>query len=220
MPTRSSSSSTSWSAEPSTLLKPPRNPSWMPSALRTLSRTVSEPNASRRWKVRPIPRRARRCTGSRVMLRPSKRTVPWLGFWSPLITLKQVVLPAPLGPIRPVIRPASAVKAAWSTAVTPPNWTTTSSTSSSDMRAHLLVLRAVRRAVRRAVLGEARGDVLPDRDLVERHGVLGTVVGPAARQRQHGHDRAHPVAEPAVQQPADGEQLVGEAVRVAAEGHG
>ena len=97
-------------------------------ATRTFSRTVSEPNASSRWKVRPIPRLARRCTGIRVTLRPSKRTLPWVGRCSPVITLKQVVLPAPLGPIRPVIRPASATKEAWLTAVTPPNWTTTSST--------------------------------------------------------------------------------------------
>ena len=49
-----------------------RGPRWMSSATRTLSRTVSDPNASSRWKVRPMPRRARRCTGIRVTSRPSR----------------------------------------------------------------------------------------------------------------------------------------------------
>ena len=84
-----------------------------------------------------MPRFERRWTGVWLTLRPSKCTRPWVGFWSPLITLKQVVLPAPLGPIRPVMVPASAVKDAWSTAVTPPNCTTRSSTSRSDMSGHL-----------------------------------------------------------------------------------
>ena len=98
-------------------------------ATRTLSRTVSEPNASSRWKVRPIPRLARRCTGVWETLRPLNRTMPRVGFCSPLITLKQVVLPAPFGPMSPVTRPDSATNDAWLTAVTPPNWTTTSSTT-------------------------------------------------------------------------------------------
>ena len=104
---------------------------WMSWATRTLSRTVSEPNASSRWKVRPIPRLARRCTGVWETLRPLNRTLPRVGFCSPLITLKQVVLPAPFGPISPVTRPDSATNDAWLTAVTPPNWTTTSSTTRS-----------------------------------------------------------------------------------------
>src|SRR5690606_27002547 len=76
----------------------------------------------------------------------ANRTWPRVGFCSPVITLKQVVLPAPLGPIRPVIRPGSTAKDAWSTAVTPPNWTTTSSTSSSATDCHLLLLVAGPRA--------------------------------------------------------------------------
>ena len=39
-------------------------------------------------------------TGMPVMSRPSKCTVPLLGLTTPLIMLKVVVLPAPLGPIR------------------------------------------------------------------------------------------------------------------------
>ena len=119
----------------------------MSRATRTFSRTVSDPKASRRWKVRPMPIRERRCTGVRVTALPLNRTAPLVGRCSPLITLKQVVLPAPLGPIRPVIRPASASNDAWLTAVTPPNWTTTSSTSSRGIVAHLL--RGGRRVVGR-----------------------------------------------------------------------
>src|SRR3954469_22091696 len=46
------------------------------------------------------------------------------------MTLKQVVLPAPLGPIRPRISPSRMSKDTWSSAVTPPNRMVTSSTSS------------------------------------------------------------------------------------------
>src|ERR1700755_1502431 len=46
------------------------------------------------------------------------------------MTLKQVVLPAPFGPIRPRISSSLRVKLTWFRAVTPPNFSTTSSTSS------------------------------------------------------------------------------------------
>ena len=115
----------------------------MSSAVRTLSRTVSEPNASSRWNVRPMPRRARRCTGIRVTSRPSSATRPEVGDCSPLITLKHVVLPAPLGPIRPVTVPRSTSNEAWSTAVTPPNWTTTSSTCNNDIALHPLLVHVI-----------------------------------------------------------------------------
>src|SRR3954466_16058917 len=47
------------------------------------------------------------------------------------MTLNKVVLPAPLGPIRPVIWPCNAVSETSTRAVTPPNLTATSRTSST-----------------------------------------------------------------------------------------
>jgi hypothetical protein len=51
------------------------------------------------WKVPAIPMPTRRCAGSPVMSRPSRRICPLLGAKNPLIKLKKVVLLAPLGPI-------------------------------------------------------------------------------------------------------------------------
>ena len=46
------------------------------------------------------------------------------------MTLKSVVLPAPFGPINPVMCPASAVRVVWSSARFPPNDNVTARTSS------------------------------------------------------------------------------------------
>ena len=54
------------------------------------------------------------------MSSPSKRIRPALGGSAPATMLKMVVLPAPFGPIIPVMRPASIVKEQRSTAVRPP----------------------------------------------------------------------------------------------------
>src|SRR6267378_1905823 len=53
----------------------------------------------------------------------------------PVITLTRVVLPAPLGPMRPWIAPSSTSSDTPSTACTPPKWRVTSSSrSSTDSR--------------------------------------------------------------------------------------
>src|SRR5947207_721720 len=54
------------------------------------------------------------------------------------MTLNNVVLPAPLGPMRPVTRPGSAVRSTSCRAITPPKRTLTSSTDRSDNAVHLL----------------------------------------------------------------------------------
>src|SRR5579884_2837220 len=61
------------------------------------------PNSRGTWKVRSRPQRARRKGGTPSRLRPASRTSPRSGRSSPLIRLTSVVLPAPLGPIRPRI---------------------------------------------------------------------------------------------------------------------
>lgn len=53
------------------------------------------------WKLRAIPSRAIAEADIPVIARPSKATVPPLGFSEPARRLKTVVLPAPFGPIRP-----------------------------------------------------------------------------------------------------------------------
>ena len=75
-------------------------------AVRMFSRAVSEPNTSRRWNVRAMP-----APGPDVGLGagdvlaveagPGRCTVSC----RPVMTLNSVVLPAPFGPIRPVIEP-------------------------------------------------------------------------------------------------------------------
>src|SRR5438477_2113153 len=99
-------------------------------ATRTLSRTESEVNSSRRWKVRARPRLARLCGASLVMSRSSKRTLPSVGESSPVMTLNKVVLPAPFGPISPVMWPGRTAMETASSAVWPPKRMVTSRVSS------------------------------------------------------------------------------------------
>src|ERR1700722_8977495 len=100
-------------------------------ATRTLSAAVSEPKSSRRWNVRARPRRARRFGPLRAMSWPFMKMSPWSGRCSPVMTLNNVVFPAPLGPISPVTSPADAVSETPESAVTPPKRTATARTSSA-----------------------------------------------------------------------------------------
>ena len=68
------------------------------------SRTVSSENSSSRWNVRARPMRARLCEADAGdVLAVDERTGPTLGVSRPVITLNSVVLPAPFGPMSPVI---------------------------------------------------------------------------------------------------------------------
>src|SRR3954454_8324770 len=60
---------------------------------------------------------------------PPSATRPWVGGCSPQMTLNNVVLPAPFGPMRPVTWPTSTRRSTSSSARTPPNSTETSATS-------------------------------------------------------------------------------------------
>ena len=55
------------------------------------------------WNVRAIPRCAISWRGLPVMSSPAKSTLPSVGRFIPVITLKAVVFPAPFGPMRPTI---------------------------------------------------------------------------------------------------------------------
>ena len=76
----------------------------------TFSRTVSESNSSIRWNVRPRPSWARRCGAASVTSVPARCTCPLRRRSRPVQALNVVVLPAPFGPIRPVICPAGRVE--------------------------------------------------------------------------------------------------------------
>ena len=77
----------------------------------TFSRTVMVSNSSIRWNVRPRPKRARRA-GEWRRRGAARRamTVPAVGVLRPVQELNVVVLPAPFGPMRPVMTPPRAVE--------------------------------------------------------------------------------------------------------------
>src|SRR5712691_3867684 len=107
----------------------------------TFSRTVRRGKRLVFWTVRASPPRAIRWGGRPVSGRPRNLTRPPLGGRKPVIRLKQVVIPAPLGPIKPAIVPSSTEKLTSLTAVRPPNRTVRASTSSRDT-AHPALTRA------------------------------------------------------------------------------
>src|SRR4030095_1379886 len=68
-----------------------------------------------------MPSRVMARGGSRVMSRPSYSIAPVSGFRYPVIMLMKVVLPAPLGPIRPATASCSIAALTSFAAVTAPN---------------------------------------------------------------------------------------------------
>ena len=96
--------------------------------MRRFSRTLSSGKISVIWKVRAMPTPTRWCGGIAVMSRPSNRIRPAVGGKKPLIRLKNVVLPAPLGPMTARSSPGSTSIDTWSTATRLPKWRDTFST--------------------------------------------------------------------------------------------
>src|SRR5262245_45981841 len=86
----------------------------------TFSSTVMLWNERGVCRVRAIPIRAMACVLSPVRSRPPKSTLPLEGRSTPDSRLSSVVLPAPLGPIRPTISPAAAPKLTSFSAAVPP----------------------------------------------------------------------------------------------------
>src|SRR3954470_10391978 len=82
--------------------------------------TVSRDSALVSWKVRTTPSRATWCGAVWPMSRPSNVQLPVFGWSNPVSRLNSVVLPAPLGPIRPVIPPRWISRWSTATAVRPP----------------------------------------------------------------------------------------------------
>ena len=101
------------------------------------------------WKVREMPRRAIwRATAGRRSVWPRQRTAPPVSGSTPVIRLKVVDLPAPLGPIRPTMSPARIEKLTSFTATRPPNCLA--------HRLHLQQQLAARRLVARAAAAARR----------------------------------------------------------------
>jgi hypothetical protein len=98
-----------------------RPPRWCRVGTSRFSSAVTVENTRGFWKVRVTPW----ATTSRLE-RPLRswspmRTVPLSGFTAPLSRFRVVVLPDPLGPIRPRMVPGSTVKVTSATAWRPPN---------------------------------------------------------------------------------------------------
>ena len=72
------------------------------------------------WKVRPTPRRQMWRGLSPIRLQPSNSALPLSAAIWPFNRLKQVVLPAPLGPISASNSPEATLKLTAFTACTPP----------------------------------------------------------------------------------------------------
>ena len=93
--------------------------SWI---IATLSKTESFSIACSVWNVRRRPHRARRKSAIASRSSPKPRIAPSAGRTKPLRTLKNVVLPAPFGPIRPHVPPGKTTLTS-SSGVTPANRT-------------------------------------------------------------------------------------------------
>ncbi len=78
------------------------------------------------WNVRTIPILAVLCGATPLISMPSNCHRPRFGSSNPVSRLKNVVLPAPFGPIRAVIEPRWTSTCSTSTAIRPPKWRTMS----------------------------------------------------------------------------------------------
>src|SRR6266550_4182851 len=113
------------------------------------------------------------------MSRSSRYTRPAVGACRPVMTLNSVVLPAPLGRMRPVTRPAAASRSIPARALTPPKWTSTASTRNSDRVLHLLGLGGARRPGGDHVVGLGVPRVEPADASAERRELARPAVGVA-----------------------------------------
>src|SRR6516164_1329314 len=101
-----------------------RNAAW------TFWKTVRRGKMLVRWKERPTPSRQRSCGAMPVTSRPLSLTWPRSGRRWPVIRLKSVVLPAPLGPMIAPMLPVGASRLTPPTATKPSKTLTRSRTSS------------------------------------------------------------------------------------------
>src|SRR5438093_8701360 len=168
--------------------RPAGRPNSAPMAV--FSRTVMDGKDRTIWKVRPIPRRAIRYGGIPVIGASSQRMSPASGRVSPLMQLRSVVLPAPLGPMMPNTWPGSTVTVTPARALTPPNRLLTSRTASRLMPAPTLTLPRGRG--REMARGSCAGFAQRLTEIPEREPALAAEeVDHAARDEDHADRQQH-----------------------------
>ena len=91
------------------------------SATSTLSSAVSSSKRLMPWNDRATPLRVISAAPRPAIARPSRRMSPRSGAYRPVRQLKQVVLPAPFGPMMPVSEPASKARSMRSSTTRSPN---------------------------------------------------------------------------------------------------
>ena len=106
---------------------------WLCRPAFTLSNTVSSLNRRIFWKVLAMPARLISMVFFPTMFSPSSVMIPSFGRYTPVSRLKTVVLPAPLGPIRPYRQPFSICRWNSFTARSPPKEIPRFFTSSNAM---------------------------------------------------------------------------------------
>src|SRR6185437_14716443 len=111
-------------------------------ASQIFSRTARPSKTLGTWVLMPMPRRAISWAWALEMSCPRNSTRPWLGASWPVSILKNVLLPAPFGPIRHRSSPSSSAKLTSRTARTPPKFTPRSMVCRSG--AAIILLRRVR----------------------------------------------------------------------------
>src|SRR5256884_2747673 len=187
-PTRSRTSSASARAAAG-CNRPLGRPNSAPIAV--FSRTVMDGKGRTIWNVRPIPRRAIRYGFIPVIDASSQRMSPASGRVSPLMQLRSVVLPAPLGPMIPNTWPGSTVKVTPARALTPPNRLLTSRTASRLMPAPTLTLP--RERGREIARGSCAGFAQRLTEIPEREPALpAEEVDHASRNEDHADRKQHP----------------------------
>ena len=163
------------------------------------------------WNIRSTPRCASRFAGKPVMSTPSICTRPERGARKPESRLSTVVLPEPLGPIRPRISPARRSKLTSSTAATPPKCTDRCSTDSRlTRRPRCSRLGDEPPEAARKVAREHDHEQGEDDDLhvAEAAHPLGAEIdqdraGERARERAHAADDDHRQHQPGLLQQAE-----------------
>src|SRR5262245_23645100 len=143
----------------------------------TFSNTVSFGKMLVRWNERPMPIRQMRCGAAPVMSRSLSTIRPASGLRWPVIRLKKVDLPAPLGPITAAISRRLMAKSTRSTAVKPSKALLRACTSS-------IALHHLGLAGRRSRRAGARPQALED-------GADGTGNAAGKYEQQDDEHRAH-----------------------------
>src|SRR3989442_645314 len=101
------------------------------STVTTCESSVTEPKSRMFWKVRKFRSGVRRYAGRRPIAVPPKRMCPAWALSAPVTRLKNVVLPAPFGPMIAGIPPASTVRSSFERTTSFPKIRESPSTASS-----------------------------------------------------------------------------------------